>query len=469
MRINRRSEPPRASAAVFEWPRHSVPSRDFGCDFGAFLRAGLIAGLLAFTPAMLPAQRVADHSTEPWRRGVWTNADFFPLAVWLQDPSNAVRYRKAGINVYVGLWKGPTEGQLATLKSAGMRVVCEQNEVALRHRDSPWIVGWMHGDEPDNAQSLGASLGWSSPIPPEKVVERYRQMHSADPSRPVLLNLGQGVAWDGWYGRGSRSHHPEDYPKYLEGCDIASFDIYPVVHESKEVAGNLWFVARGVERLVNWSGGTKPVWNCIECTRIGNPERKPTPREVRGEAWMSLIHGSRGLIYFVHQFKPRFVEAELLADPEMLAAVTELNRQITDLAPVLNGPTVRDAVSVKSENPEVPLATLVKRRDGSTYLFAVAMRSGTTTGTFTFGGIKNGESVEVLGENRTVVAKDGAFEDRFTPWAVHLYRFKPGERVARQEKRTSPQGLMVILSAPTRSRLMPARRPAALPASELRR
>ena len=125
------------------------------------------------------------------------------------------------------------------------------------------------------------------------------------------------MAWDGWYGRGNRNNHPEDYPKYLEGCDIASFDIYPVNHQSREVAGNLWFVPRGVERLIQWTDGKKPVWNVIECTRIDNLKRKPTPHEVRAMAWMSLIHGSRGLVYFVHQFKPRFVEAALLDDPEM--------------------------------------------------------------------------------------------------------------------------------------------------------
>ena len=56
---------------------------------------------------------------------------------------------------------------------------------------------------------------------------------------------------------------------------------------------------------------------------------------------MALIHGSRGLIYFVHQFKPKFNEHALLDDPEMLAAVTAINRQIRDLAPVLNSPTSR--------------------------------------------------------------------------------------------------------------------------------
>ena len=90
----------------------------------------------------------------------------------------------------------------------------------------------MHGDEPDNAQSLGEGKGYGPPILPEKIVESYERIRAADPTRPVLLNLGQGVAWDGYYGRGVRTNHPEDYPEYVKGCDIASFDIYPVAHDN---------------------------------------------------------------------------------------------------------------------------------------------------------------------------------------------------------------------------------------------
>ena len=69
----------------------------------------------------------------------------------------------------------------------------------------------------------------------------------------MLLNLGQGVAWDNYIGRGVRRNHPEDYPEYIKGCDIASFDIYPAVHDHADVAGKLWFVADGVTRLRKWS------------------------------------------------------------------------------------------------------------------------------------------------------------------------------------------------------------------------
>ncbi|MBI4605851.1 MAG: hypothetical protein HY721_28120 [Planctomycetes bacterium] len=359
-----------------------------------------------------------------WAKGPPADPSFFPLAVWLQSPRTAERYRAAGINVFVGLWKGPTEEQLALLKRAGMRVVCDQNEVGLEHRDDPTIVGWMHGDEPDNAQSLGKGKGYGPPVPPEKVFADYEAMRAADPARPVLLNLGQGVAWDAWHGRGVRSRHPEDYPEYLRGCDVASFDIYPVVHPSPEVAGKLWFVPRGVDRLREWSRDQKVVWNCIECTRIGNVKAKPTPRQVKSEVWMSLVHGSMGIIYFVHQFEPEFVEAALLADPEMLAAVTALNRQVLELAPVLNSPGPPGVASARSSDPAAPVDVLAKRHGGATYLFAAGMRAAAVRASFDVKGLPAKAEAEVLGEERRIPVAEGTFEDAFEPYGVHLYRVR---------------------------------------------
>ena len=163
-----------------------------------------------------------------------------------------------------------------------------------------------------------------------------------------MLNLGQGVANDHWVGRGPGASL-EDYPEYVKGCDIVSFDVYPVAGlERKDAADLLWYVPKGVDRLKKWTGGHKQVWNCIECTHISNPKAKATPHQVKAEVWMSLIHGSRGLIYFVHQFQPSFNEHALLDDPEMLAAVSAINHQIHDLAPVLNSPDVPGVASVRS-------------------------------------------------------------------------------------------------------------------------
>lgn len=364
----------------------------------------------------------ATHSIR-WKNGLPADEAYFPIAVWLQNPKNAARYRAAGINLYVGLWRGPTTNQLAELQRAGMQVICGQNRLSLEQKDNPVIVGWMHGDEPDNAQSLGQGKGYGPPVPPERIARAYERMRDADPTRPILLNLGQGVAWDNWIGRGVRRNHPEDYPEYVKGCDIVSFDIYPAVHENPEVAGKLEFVAKGVERLGQWTRGEKSVWNCIECTRISNPRIKPTPEQVRAEVWMALIHGSRGLIYFVHQFKPTFNEAALLDDATLLAAVTAINRQVRELAPVLNRPTIVDGVTARSSTADAPIACMMKRRGDLAYLFTVNLRGQPAQGSFQVRDWQGNVSAEVLGESRRISVRSGGFVDEFKPYEVHLYRF----------------------------------------------
>src|SRR5688572_19140921 len=116
---------------------------------GPSARAGAGAGPLT------PEGRPADDS-------------FFPLAVWVQRPSDAARYREIGINTYVALHRGPTAEQLDELERAGMFAITHQNERGLAARNRATIAGWMHGDEPDNAQSLGRGKGWGPPVLPER-------------------------------------------------------------------------------------------------------------------------------------------------------------------------------------------------------------------------------------------------------------------------------------------------------------
>jgi len=380
-----------------------------------------------------------------WKNGPSHSDKFFPIAVWLQDPANAAKYKAAGINTYVGLWQGPTEKQLAQLKQAGMKLICSQNATGLNPINDRTIIGWMHGDEPDNAQDMQRQWKdvsrikqawpdapektfeewgkWGPPVPPKDIQAGYAKVKAADPSRPVFLNLGQGVAYDNYVGRGIRTRRLEDYPEYMKGCDIVSFDIYPVVHNKQEVTGKLWYVARGVDRLVKWGAGEKVVWNCIECTRIDNAElKKATPHQVKCEVWMSIIHGSMGLVYFVHEWQPKFNEAALLDDPEILAAVTAVNRQVTELAPVLNSSTVTGRACVASSNENVPIALMMKEYKDAVYVFAVGMREGSTDAIFTLGGIEGRKPVEVLGESRTIESINGVFRDKFEPWDVHIYR-----------------------------------------------
>ena len=139
---------------------------------------------------------------------------------------------------------------------------------------------------------------------------------------------------------------------------------------------------------------------------------------------MSLIHGSMGLIYFVHEWQPKFNESALLSDPEMLAVVTTINQQIIGLAPVLNSPTLKGQASALSDDTNVPIALMTKKHNGATYVFTVNMRGDPTNGTITLQDSEGEKTVEVIGEDRNLTSKDGVFKDRFSGWDVHLYRMK---------------------------------------------
>ena len=93
-------------------------------------------------------------------------------------------------------------------------------------------------------------------------------------------------------------------------------------------------------------------------------------------------------------------------------------------APALNSATVKGALKVESSNPAVPVATMVKKHGGATYVFAVAMKPGATEAGFTLEGHPAGAQVEVLGEGRKIEPAQGKFQDHFADWDVHLYRIK---------------------------------------------
>ena len=349
---------------------------------------------------------------------------FFPIAVWAQNPSNAAVYREYGINMYISIHGGLDQEKLDQLRSAGMKVIAHQNEFGLTQINEPLIYAWMHGDEPDNAQRNRIENKWDPCRDPADIIRDYENIKKKDPTRPVYLNVGRGVAYTEWIGRGVCKGRTDMYMVanngYLKGCDIASFDIYPVNSREDEVRGQLWYVAKGIDSLQQWSNHSKPAWCWIETTRISEKAlRKPTPEEVKSEVWMALIHGAQGFGYFCHSFVGKTDDAALLHDPEMISNVKEINNQVTSLATVLNGPDIQNYATVRSANPAIPVDILAKKDGKTNYVFAISMRKGKTRASFH---VKSGKTVEVIGENRKITLKKGKFVDEFSDYQVHLYR-----------------------------------------------
>jgi len=132
--------------------------------------------------------------------GFPSGTDFFPIGVWLQSPVSAAKYKSIGINTFVGLYDGPTDQQLAALARENMFAAAQQNDVGL-NTSTHVIKAWLQDDEPDNAQPLPIA-GYGTCIAAVEVARRTREIKNKDPSRPVLINFGQGVANEFWRGRG---------------------------------------------------------------------------------------------------------------------------------------------------------------------------------------------------------------------------------------------------------------------------
>ncbi len=392
-------------------PRHASQTR-----VPALSRRLTFMALAIALPLAIGRPVAADDT---FQNGFPADKGFFPIGVWQQWPGRAPLYRAMGINTIVGLYEGPTEAQLAELAKHGMFAIGEQNDVALGSANSAVIKGWMQADEPDNAQPVAPGQ-WGPCIPAAEVARRTLAMKERDPTRPILLNFGRGVADETWPGRGPCTGDLDYYDAAIAGADILSFDIYPVSSDTPHVQGNLEYVARGVANLTRCAAAGQAVWGVIETTAI-QMQRHVTPAELRAEVWMALIHGATGIVYFVHEWTGGFREDGIFRYPDIVAAVAKTNASITALAAVLNGPTIPSLVAVASE---VPIATMAKRQGDALYVFAVAMRGDPSTPWFALRGLRDGRAI-VIDEDRAVDVKGGILEDSFAGYGVHLYKIVP--------------------------------------------
>jgi len=366
-----------------------------------------------------------------WSRGIPTATTFFPIGVWLQIPQHAMALSKLGINIYIGNNAGTdtlAASDLTNLASLGMYAIIGQDSAGLPNIDSPTIIGWwMTPDEPDNAQPA-SSGGYGPPVAPSTLVTEYNSYKAADPTRPMYLGLGQGVAYPAYEGRGS---NPPPESEYVPATDIVAFDIYPYNNCSGDTneqvtCGEFWLNAAGIDNLHTWAQASRnqPAWTDFETTVIAaGTTDGPTPTQTVSEVWLALIHEANGVIYFIDSWNPTFSEDAILQDSAMVTAVTALNQEILSLAPELNSATLPNMVAVTtSSDAGTPVDTMVKANGTSLYVFAAVSRDGSATATFQINGMTGNGKATVVGESRTIDIAAGAFSDAFAANGVHIYQ-----------------------------------------------
>ena len=138
---------------------------------------------------------------------------------------------------------------------------------------------------------------------------------------------------------------------------------------------------------------------------------------------MSVISGSRGIVYFMHEWKPSFREDAIFRYPYAVREVGRLNAEIEQLAPVLNAGTPVEA-SIEAATKTV---SLVRQHAGAIYVLVAALESKPGRLRIKLPGHVAAAGV-AIGEDRAVPVQDGIIEDDLPAWGVRLYKVQTTKR-----------------------------------------
>jgi len=166
----------------------------------------------------------------------------------------------------------------------------------------------------------------------------------------------------------------------------------------------------------------KPLWNMPQAFDWSmwdkghlDGEHRPNAAEERCLTYLALVNGAKGVIYWTFTGSRYYI----VDYPEHWAAVKKIASEVRDLSPVLLTPTIARKLCVKQSGDSIQ--SMVKRMNGSWYVFAVNSARTPCTGSFDISGAKASD-VEALFENRWIHGKSGEWTDEFKPLEVHVYR-----------------------------------------------
>ena len=343
--------------------------------------------------------------------------DYFPIGVWgsyNHTLANRNLDAAVGINTYV--WVADSSFMAGIRADGRFHVIQDEGS---RVNVGSETAGWLLGDEIDMTQGPGAC---------PNAINAIKAGLPAD-GRLRYSNYGKGVTI--WGAVGYNGHNDISSACFVNAQDVTSTDLYwhtDPFQIGDPQSGNSWGYGWTMERqrmLDSMDGVRKPQWGFVEVTNAMNGPSAPSPAEIRGAVWHTLIAGARGVMYFQHDFAEPCGTHHALRDTgtacygSVISMVTSVNAQIKSLAPVLNSPFVNGGRTITG-----PIEHMIKWDGQNLYVFAAGRSIGIMG--FSMPCIGNATAT-VVGEGRFVPVVAGAFSDSFADGnSVHIYRVDGG-------------------------------------------
>lgn len=275
----------------------------------------ILAGLLL---AVLLTSGVAraEPTTQPTTRPTWTVPDFV-IAVDQQPTSLLEQWKVLGCNTVWGIGQG--EDKAAWVKEAnrlGLYQVRPPVGDPAIDCTNPYLLAWMHADEPDLHGVTADKLAANRDAPDKAATVR---------TVPWVVNLSGGLL--GALVKPSDFHvAPPDYKALCACADWLSQDFYPVAGWNLEPGADLFMPYRLTKQLQRDNPG-KPVFVYVEFSKqnlqfLPNGGRAPTAAEFKVQVYAARKSGAKGIILFPEMVGGGFAWDNSTADLKM--ALTEI-------------------------------------------------------------------------------------------------------------------------------------------------
>ncbi len=242
-------------------------------------------------------------------------------------------------------------------------------------------------------------------------LRRIRQiLREEDPNHPFMVGDASDVV-------GRVRGKPEFFP--AECMDLGMWWWYPFplkVRAGDALQGEEAAPAMELQPPAFLGAGRgKPVWIGVQSyKKPGEGDRYPTPEEYRVQAYLGLIHGAKGLMWYGGSVTGGlYLSTEEGRWDELKKLVTEI-RGMEDvfLAPAGPAPVVEPVTA--------PVSAALRLPSGRKILLAANRRPDPVEAVFLLPGLPDAEA-KVRNENRTVRIEGGRLRDRFGPLDVHVY------------------------------------------------
>lgn len=263
-------------------------------------------------------------------------------------------------------------------------------EIMTKTRHHPRTLFYMSFDEPN----LAAKYNQGAYDILDYCKQAYDKLKELDPYHPVWLNFSGLVP-------------PSE--EWSRAYDIVSIDPYWLPFYGQTID----YVAKNTEAantVARQHGKFLMIILCYET--FGGSARGLTPAEQRCQSYLAIIMGARGLGYFYYPIK----------NQALLEASAALNREITELAPVILEHDLQQEIVCLPKGQPCPLAILTKRYAGKTYLITANYTAKEVAVWLKPDGLPNAAgTVKVLFEDRHLLTEARGFKDVYAPLQTHVY------------------------------------------------